>query len=70
VANDNLVLEDISWNGCRNGGYVVVVIGHSSGAELWLCEGSWASVLVSLGSPAWKPHTVFGLVLRLKTPPA
>jgi hypothetical protein len=40
VANDNLVLEDISWNSCGNGGYVVVVIGHSSGAELWLCEGS------------------------------
>jgi hypothetical protein len=31
---------------------VVVVVGHSGGAELWLCGGRWASVLVSLGLPA------------------
>jgi hypothetical protein len=55
VAYKDLILEDRSWNGCGNGGYVIVMIGHSGGAELRVvCERGWASMLVSLGSPAWK----------------
>ncbi len=54
VAYEDLILKDRSWNGCRNGGYVIVMIGHSGGAELGVCERGWASMLVWLGLPAWK----------------
>jgi hypothetical protein len=37
MANEDLVLEIGSGNGCRNGGCVVVVVRHSSRAELRLC---------------------------------
>jgi hypothetical protein len=53
MANEDLVLEIISGNGCGNGGCVEIVVGYLSRAEGRLCEGCVIN-RVALCAPTWK----------------